>query len=220
MLTSQFLLILMAFMLGIRHGFDLDHLATIDSITRAIADRGYPISLNFSSKIVGFLFSLGHGLVVIAVSLIISCKIMKPQIPEWLDSVGNYISITFLFIFGFLNLWNVSVKNYLAKKLIYKNFNPLFIILIGALFAFSFDTLSQVALFSLSASALAGWLFSATLGIVFTLGMMMADGLNGLLVAILIKRVDKISFFISRLFGLLIASFSLIVGTIKLYSAI
>ena len=55
----------MAFLLGIRHGFDLDHLATIDSVTRIVGENRY------LSKIVGFLFSLGHGLVVILISLII-----------------------------------------------------------------------------------------------------------------------------------------------------
>lgn len=214
---SGWFLLAMAFMLGIRHGFDLDHLATIDSMTRAVRENRY------LSKITGFLFSLGHGLVVILISLIIGSGLKPSPVPEWLNWVGDSISITFLLIFGLLTLWNVfhhqspstmptSFKNYLSKKIITKKINPIFIILTGVLFAFSFDTVSQVVLFSLAARAVAGCLFSGLLGVVFMLGMMMSDGFNGLFVSTLLQRADKISFLFSRITGLMIASFSLIVG--------
>ncbi|EHL30435.1 HoxN/HupN/NixA family nickel/cobalt transporter [Legionella drancourtii] len=217
---SGWFLIVMAFLLGIRHGFDLDHLATIDSITRTVSDNRY------LAKIIGFLFSLGHGLVVILISLIIGSGLQPLAVPEWLNGVGNSISIAFLFIFGLLNLWSIfqhpakstvptSLKNYLSKKLIHKNFNPIFIILIGILFAFSFDTVSQVILFSLAATALAGCLFSVLLGTVFMLGMMVTDGLNGLFISSLIQRANGVSFLFSRIAGLMIASFSLILGVIN-----
>ncbi|KTD01786.1 DNA repair protein [Fluoribacter gormanii] len=219
--NSGLLLIAMAFLLGLRHGFDLDHLATIDSVTRMVSAH------RTLAKIVGFLFSLGHGSVVILISLIIGNGVKPIIVPQWLDGLGNSISITFLLIFGLLNLWNVfrnqstpplptSLKNYLAKKLIRNNFNPFLIILIGALFALSFDTVSQVVLFSLSARAMAGWLFSGVLGIVFMLGMMVSDGLNGLFVSTLIQRADSVSLLFSRMAGLIIASFSLIIGMINL----
>lgn len=219
--NSGWLLFSMALTLGIRHGFDLDHLATIDSVTRTVSNHRY------LSKIVGFLFSLGHGMVVIVISLIIGSGIMQSHIPGWLDRVGNWISILFLFIFGLLNIWNVvqhpskqvvptSIKNYLSKKIIQQKFNAIYIVLIGALFALSFDTFSQIALFSLSASALAGCLFSLLLGVIFMFGMMTSDGLNGLFVSTLIQRADRMSIIISRLTGLLIALFSLIIGIMNL----
>lgn len=219
---SGWFLIAMAFLLGIRHGFDLDHLATIDSITRTVSDNRY------LSKIIGLLFSLGHGLVVILISLIIGSGLKPSAVPEWLNGVGDSISIAFLFLFGLLNLWNIvqnpskktvptSLKSYLSRKLIHKNFNPIFIVFIGVLFALSFDTVSQVVLFSLSASALAGCLFSVLLGVVFMLGMMMSDGLNGLFVSTLIQRADGVSFLFSRMAGLMIASFSLIIGVINCF---
>jgi len=94
-------LMAMAFLLGVRHGFDLDHLATIDSITRIVrANRRL-------SKMVGFLFSLGHGVVVITISLLVGNGLTSAHIPEWLNGVGDTISLIFLFIFGFLTLWNV-----------------------------------------------------------------------------------------------------------------
>ncbi len=218
---SWIVLIFIALALGLRHGFDLDHLATIDSITRTINQPSY------LSKMVGFLFSLGHGLVVTSISLIIGSGCLRFEIPPYLNQVGNCVSIVFLFTFGLLTLCNVLKKpapsisetgilNFIKQKIQVKKHKSLFIMLVGALFAFSMDTFSQVALFSLSASALSGWIFAVLLGITFTLGMMLADGLNGLLVAILIKRADSISIFASRAVGLAIAFFSLITGIFNL----
>lgn len=220
--TSWIVLASMALTLGIRHGFDLDHLATIDAITRTVRDN------LFLSKIVGFLFSLGHGIVVILISLIIGSGLMQSHIPEWLDGFGQGISIMFLSIFGVLNLYNVfqnpsnqtipaGIKSFLAKKLSTKKYNPMLIVSIGALFAFSFDTFSQIALFSISASLLSGWLFSGILGIFFMLGMMISDGINGLLVSTLIQRADGVSVVVSRGFGLAIGMFSLGIGLMSLF---
>jgi len=208
--------------LGIKHGFDLDHLATIDAITRTVREN------RFLSKLVGVLFSLGHGLVVTLISLIIGSGLLQSHIPEWLDGFGQWISIIFLFVFGMLNLYNifqnpfnqnmpVGIKSFLVKKLNAKKFNPLMIMSIGALFAFSFDTFSQIALFSISASLLSGWLFSGVLGLFFMLGMMVSDGINGLIVSALIQRADKISILVSRGLGLTICLFSLVIGSMSLY---
>ncbi len=218
---SWIVLILMALMLGVQHGFDLDHLATIDSVTRTVSNNRH------LARRVGFLFSFGHGLVVISISLIIGSGLMQSHIPAWLNEVGNWISIVFLFIFGLANLWNVlhvrsnsvipiTLKHFVFRQLNHSSLHPVWIILIGALFAFSFDTFTQIALFSISASLLSGCLFSVTLGLLFMFGMMMADGLNGLFVSALIQRADKISQFISRVAGLLIALFSLAIGLINL----
>lgn len=218
---SWLLLIAMAFVLGIRHGIDLDHLATIDAMTRAVREN------KRLSKFVGCLFSLGHGFIVTLLSVIIGSGIMHSQIPQWFDELGRWISIFFLFTFGLANLWNVwfnshqsfvptGIRSFLSQKITAKNCNPIVIACIGALFAFSFDTISQVALFSLSASVVAGWLFSGVLGLTFMLGMMVMDGFNGFLVSALIQRADGVSLIISRVTGLAIASFSLVVGMISL----
>lgn len=205
----------MVFGLGVRHGLDLDHLATIDSITRTLKENEY------LSKRVGVLFSLGHGAVVILISFVVSNGFMQNEFSTYLDAFGNWISIAFLFIFGSLTLWNVIVKapvyNYsinLAKIFIRssKQYNALLIILIGALFAFSFDTFTQVALFSISMSNQTSWYYPVILGMVFMCGMMASDGLNGFFVALLIQRADKSSACISRILGLVIACFSLLLG--------
>src|SRR3972149_11985781 len=148
---SWYIMMLMAVGLGVRHGFDLDPLAPIDAISRTVREN------LFLSKIVGFLFSLGHGIVVTSISIIVGSGLIQSQIPKGLESWGNWISIAFLFLFGILNLFTlfqnptdpqlpVGIKSYLAKKLMNKRFSPLSILAIGSLFAFSFDTFSQIAL--------------------------------------------------------------------------
>lgn len=215
-------LISMALLLGFRHGFDLDHLATIDSITRTVRDNRY------LSKMAGLLFSLGHGIVVTSISLIIGSGVLQARIPLWLNDFGNWISILFLFAFGMLTLWNVlrnsskpttssSVAIFVSHLFKNKKYKPVLIVLVGAIFAFSFDTFSQVTLFSISASALSGWAFSGMLGVVFMLGMLTSDGINGLLVSSLLQQADTKSFIISQALGLVIAFFSLVIGVVNLF---
>lgn len=217
MSNSGWLLLAAAFMLGIRHGFDLDHLATIDSMTRTVCRN------RMFSRIVGFLFSLGHGLVVMCMSLLIGSGIVHSHVPPWLEAFGNGISLFFLLLFGIINLWNIAptsldakpligIKSFFASKIVHPQMGPTTIVMIGALFAVSFDTFSQVALFSLSAKILSGCFFSGLLGFLFMLGMMTADGLNGFLVSMLIQQANKASQFFSRITSVIIAMFSLIIG--------
>ena len=205
----------MAFVLGMRHGFDLDHLATIDSITRTVKDN---VRL---SKCVGLLFSFGHGLIVILMSFVIGSGLVQANSPLWLEAVGQWISIVFLLAFGLLALKNVlfqtvampaGFKGLLFKRVLGGTSNPFLIMSIGALFALSFDTFTQVALFSMSVSVMNEQVFVIMLGFVFMLGMMASDGLNGFFVSKLIQLADKKSVLISRVTGLLIACFSLILG--------
>lgn len=214
--TSWPLMILIALTLGLRHGLDLDHIATIDAITRTARQN------QILSKMVGFLFSLGHGIVVTLISLVVGAGIIQAEVPEWLDGVGTWISIFFLFLFGLLNLWNVfqknnsdmpiGLKNYIACKVMNKKYNPAMIMFIGALFALSFDTFSQITLFSISATLMSGWVFSVVLGLCFTLGMIITDGCNGLLVSVLIQRADRASRILSRTLGIAVSGFSLGLG--------
>ena len=56
-------LLLLTFVLGMKHGFDADHLATIDGLTRHNS-RVRPALARYC----GTLFSLGHGTVVMAIA--------------------------------------------------------------------------------------------------------------------------------------------------------
>lgn len=219
--SSGMVLFFTAFILGLRHGFDLDHISIIDAITRTTrSHRGI-------SRAAGVLFSSGHGLIVMIASLIIGSGIMQSRLPAWLEPCGAIISIFFLFVFGMATLWSVlrapqpglpsgGLKTWFFTRLIGQKRHPVYIMAVGALFAFSFDTLSQAALFAISASMASGWLFSGILGLVFTIGMMCSDGVNGYVVSMLINRVDKTSLILSRLLGLLISIFSLAVGAFNL----
>ncbi|NDD58042.1 MAG: DNA repair protein [Chlamydiae bacterium] len=206
------LMLLTAFILGIQHGFDLDHLATIDAITRSIKNKP------FFSRCGGLLFSLGHGTVVILGSLIMGGGLLQSHIPDWLEGVGKWISVFFLLLFGFSSLIcslspkhrsSASIKTIVVQKWIKKNNSPLFIIFVGALFAFSFDTFSQMAFFSLSASLTLGWMFSGFLGALFMIGMMLSDGLNGFIISLALQKADQKSELFSKILGFSVSSFSL-----------
>lgn len=219
MLNSPTLLITAVFGLGMRHGLDLDHLATIDAISRTL-----PAASRLSKK-VGLLFSLGHGVVVLLLSLILTSGLIQTHFPTWLESLGNWISITFLLIFGVLtlkNIFNRSEKSSAGLKVQLltlnqnKSYSAGLIIMIGALFALSFDTFTQVALFSIS--SIRGIGFAGLLSLCFMFGMMATDGLNGLIIGSLIQKVDQKGLWISRGLGMLIAVFSLGLGVHMLFN--
>lgn len=212
-------LLLLVFSLGARHGIDADHLATIDGLTRF--SRGD----SRISRWCGFLFSLGHGLVVTGVAIVVGIFTQHWEVPHWLDTLGTWISISFLLFLGTLNLLAVirakqgqivtmvGVKSRWFRKL-QETKNPFSIVFIGALFALSFDTMSQTALFSLAGAKHGGVEYTVALGIVFTLGMMMADGINGIWISKLLTRADALACTASKIMGLTVAFISFLVAGI------
>lgn len=212
-------LMALVFALGLKHGFDPDHLATIDGLTRFNAANNKPSLSRWS----GLLFSLGHGAVVTAVAVLVGVIAKKWEIPVWVEGIGAWISILFLLALGTANLAAVlraypgqvirmvGLKGRWLAQLSQAS-HPAMIAFVGALFALSFDTLSQTALFSLTASNMAGWLFSAALGMVFMLGMIATDGINGLWVSSLINKADTRAQIASRVMGLAVGGLSILVG--------
>jgi high-affinity nickel-transport protein len=87
---------------------------------------------------------------------------------------------------------------------------------VGALFALSFDTLSQAALFALTATHHGGISCALTLGLSFMAGMLLMDGLNGLWIARLLRKADHQARIASRLMGLMVALISLAVAAFGL----
>jgi hypothetical protein len=61
----------LAFTLGLKHGLDADHLATIDGLTRFNA-RARPAMARWC----GALFSLGHGAVVVVVAVTVGTGVL------------------------------------------------------------------------------------------------------------------------------------------------
>ncbi|MHB8623663.1 MAG: HoxN/HupN/NixA family nickel/cobalt transporter [Sulfuricaulis sp.] len=217
---SWLALLAMVFLLGLRHGMDADHLATIDGLTRFNA-----VARPRLSRWSGSLFSLGHGLVVTFVAVMAGLFTKRWLIPDWMDSFGAWVSILFLLTLGMVNLVTVlhakpddvvqltGLKGRFIGRLSSAS-HPLIIVLVGALFALSFDTMSQVALFSFAVTKLNGWMFSATLGLMFMTGMMVTDGLHGLWVSRLLRQSDRRACIASRVLGLTIATLSLMVATL------
>lgn len=209
---------LLVFVLGLKHGFDADHLATIDGLTRFNARRRPGLA-----RYCGALFSLGHGAVVIAIALAVSILARHWQTPEWIETFGAWVSIAFLFALGLLNIHAVlraepdevvrpvGLKGRFLGRLA-QTASPGLIALVGALFALSFDTISQAALFALTASQFGGWQDALLLGLLFMLGMLVTDGINGLWIARLIVRADQIARVASRVMSLVVAGISLLVG--------
>jgi nickel/cobalt transporter (NiCoT) family protein len=98
---------LTAYMLGMRHAFDADHIAAIDGTTRKLMSEGQrPVS-------VGFWFSLGHASVVfgLCAALAAGTRALASQVGDG-DSalqqvtgvVGPAVSGTFLLAIGLVNL--------------------------------------------------------------------------------------------------------------------
>jgi len=211
-------LTLLVFVLGLKHGFDPDHLATIDGLTR-FNSRSQPRLARFC----GALFSLGHGAVVIAIALAVSLAAKQWQAPEWLESFGAWVSISFLVALGLLNVQAVlaatpgevvrpvGVKGRLLGPLT-QAASPGWVALVGALFALSFDTVSQAALFALTATQFGGWQDALMLGLLFMFGMLLTDGINGFWISRLITRADQVAAIASRLMSLVVAGISLMVG--------
>jgi len=205
-------LALVVLLLGMKHGMDPDHLATIDGMTRFNAQRRPRLS-----RWSGFLFSFGHGLVVTLVAAIVALSASVWSAPGWLEDLGAWISIVFLLLLGSANLREVlrappdqPVRPVGLKGRLLRRFSetshPVVIAAVGAAFALSFDTVSQTALFSLTASNLAG---SVALGLLFMVGMMLTDGVNGLWVARLLRQTDRRALIASRVMGLSIAFLSI-----------
>ncbi len=103
---------LTAYLLGMRHAFDADHIAAIDNTTRKLLtdrkddDRHRPMS-------VGFWFSLGHSTVVFVLVLLLTLGIKAlagevsndaSPLKQLGGLIGTAVSGTFLVLIGIVNL--------------------------------------------------------------------------------------------------------------------
>jgi len=98
---------LTAYVLGMRHAFDADHIAAIDNTTRKLMGEGQrPLG-------VGFFFSLGHSTVVFGLALLISLGVKAVVGPLRDDSsalhhytglIGTTVSGVFLCLIAVVNV--------------------------------------------------------------------------------------------------------------------
>lgn len=210
----------LVFLLGMRHGFDADHLATIDGLTRLNALQRRPFA-----RWCGMLFSLGHGAVVMAIAAGVGLASERWEAPAWLDAFGAWLSIAFLLGLAIVNLRAVRVtapdqpvvlvglKGRFLGRLARAG-SPSGVAAVGALFALSFDTVSQSALFAVAAGQYGGLMHALSLGGLFMLGMLATDGLNGWWIAHLIRRADQRAATASRVMSLAVSGVSLLVAAL------
>lgn len=211
-------LCVLAFLLGAKHGLDPDHLATIDGLTRCNARANPRLA-----RRAGALFSLGHGAIVLAVAALASTVAHGWQTPGWLEATGIGISLVFLFGLAYLNLRAVlatpsdrvvapiGLKGRLLGRFIAVR-RAWAIAAVGMLFALSFDTVSQAALFALAAGRFGGLAPTLLVCGIFVAGMLCVDGVNGAWISHLIRRADRTAVLASRIMALTVAAISLAVG--------
>jgi high-affinity nickel-transport protein len=188
----------LVFALGVKHGFDPDHLVAIDGFARSSA-RTQPRLARWA----GLYFSLGHGAIVTLIGLVVALSARDWQAPAWLEPLGASISIGVLGFLGMANVWlawragpdervaPIALRGRWVAERLAGASHPLMIAAVGAAFALSFDTVSHALVFSLTGATAAGWIFALALGLVFTAGMVLTDALNGWWVARMVLRADR-----------------------------
>lgn len=202
---------LLAYVFGLRHAFDADHIAAIDNVVRKLMqEEKMPYS-------VGFFFSLGHSTIVIIASIVIAATAAAMQgTLEDFHGIGGIIGTTvsalFLLVIGIINLvilknvWAAFLRARRGERLadadlevlltgqgIFARFlRPLFRIVsrswhmypVGFLFGLGFDTATEIGLLGISAAQAAkGMSFWSILVFpaLFTAGMSLLDTTDSIL---------------------------------------
>jgi high-affinity nickel-transport protein len=199
---------LAAYLFGLRHAFDVDHIAAVDDTVRYMLHRGRnPLG-------VGFYFSLGHSTIVFVVALAIalattSLSSRLPALRDLGSMVGASVSGLFLLVIGLLNLRvlfgiaRLSVKAsaaqhdhvHLESLLARRGFmNRVFggrlkrvadhswqMYPVGMLFGLGFDTASEISLLTMTAGASMALPLPAVLALplLFAAGMLAMDTTDG-----------------------------------------
>jgi high-affinity nickel-transport protein len=201
----------LAYLFGLRHAFDADHIAAIDNVVRKLVQDGKaPWS-------VGFFFSLGHSSIVVLASIVVAATAaaMQGRLDAWhnLGSVvGTLLSSTFLLAIGLANLlvlksiWSAFARArrgepvadedldalLSGRGLLARLLRPVFGLVsrswhmypVGFIFGLGFDTATEIGLLGIAASQAAqGLSFWSVLifPALFTAGMSLMDTTDSVL---------------------------------------
>lgn len=176
---------LTAYLLGVRHAFDADHIAVVDNTTRKLVGEGRPAAG------AGFWFSLGHSSVVFGLSFLLALGVRALVGPvqdedssllQTLGLIGSVVAGTFLILIGLTNLVAVigitrvirrmrggtcdeaelerqlNNRGFLARllgRVMRRVSKPWHLYPVGLLMGLGFDTATQVALLVLAAGSAA-----------------------------------------------------------------
>ncbi|MGV0813811.1 HoxN/HupN/NixA family nickel/cobalt transporter [Mycolicibacterium boenickei] len=174
-----------AYLLGVRHAFDADHIAVIDNTTRKLVGEGT------RSLSAGFWFSLGHSSVVFGLAFLLALGVRALVGPvqdegspmlQTLGLVGSLVAGTFLILIGLTNLIaavgiakvframrsgefdeaelerQLQQRGFLARllgRVMRRVSKPWHLYPVGFLMGLGFDTATQVALLVLAAGTAA-----------------------------------------------------------------
>jgi high-affinity nickel-transport protein len=174
-----------AYLLGVRHAFDADHIAVIDNTTRKLVGEGT------RSTSAGFWFSLGHSSVVFGLAFLLAIGVRAIVGPvqdegspllQTLGLVGSLVAGTFLILIGLSNLFaavgiakvfrrmrsgdfdeaelerQLEQRGFLARlfaRVMRRVSKPWHLYPVGLLMGLGFDTATQVALLVLAAGTAA-----------------------------------------------------------------
>ncbi|WP_082717160.1 HoxN/HupN/NixA family nickel/cobalt transporter [Microterricola viridarii] len=173
-----------AYVLGVRHAFDADHIAAIDNTTRKLVDLKRPAAG------VGLFFSLGHSTVVFLMAALLAIGVSWAVgltddgngVRNGLGLFGTAVSGVFLLLIGLINavafmgilkVWRASRDGQLDELELEKHLQgrgfltriigpmmksidrPGKMYLVGFLFGLGFDTASEIALLVLAGTGAA-----------------------------------------------------------------
>lgn len=182
------------FMLGLRHGFDPDHIAMIDSLAyRSLEERPR------LAPWMGTLFALGHGLAVTAIAVALGAFAGKLALFEMVRTTLDWLPTLLLILVGTLNLRALlrpqayrpqGWKTPFIPASLRGSSHPLAIVLVGVLFALVFDTATQAAAWGYAMAASGGGKAALTAGLAFTAGMVITDTADGRLMLRLLRHAS------------------------------
>ncbi|MFC7440412.1 sodium:proton antiporter [Laceyella putida] len=221
---GEWSLFALVFVLGLKHGLDADHLACIDGLTRYNWNKQRPMA-----RWVGTLFSLGHGLVVTGVAVIIGLISRMFSFPGYFDQMATWLSIITLLIIGTLNISNLvkrtndqkefqpqGVKGKWLPKAFRETTNPFVIVMIGGVLALAADTVSQTSVWAMAAGN-GSKVMPLLLGLTFTIGMVITDTLDSVIIYRSLKSSDKTSQWASITMGWMIVLLAYGIGLYELF---
>lgn len=200
----------LAWIFGLRHAVDADHIAAIDNVVRQFTQQRKP------SLAIGLWFALGHSTIVIIFTLIVAifANAFKPQIDAF-QTIGGTLAtlisgsflllIAFINFFIFLKIWNVfkefrtnkhysieDMDNILDSRGFLTRFlKPAFRMVskewhmypLGFLFGLGFDTATEIGLLGIAAIQAAKGMSTWDIMIfpaLFTCGMTLIDSTDSI----------------------------------------
>ncbi|WP_244941294.1 HoxN/HupN/NixA family nickel/cobalt transporter [Bradyrhizobium yuanmingense] len=169
---------LLAWVFGLRHAVDADHIAAIDNVVRKLMHGGE------TPRSVGLYFALGHSTVVVVATMLLALGVVSLGGDSLLKEIGGLIgtSVSALFLLAvaainlviFVGLWRTfraardqgvhdaaQLDALLASRgILARLLGPMFRLVtkpwhmypLGFLFGLGFDTATEISLLSISAS--------------------------------------------------------------------